>query len=51
MRKEDKGEVMYEVRKGFGVEGVLKLGEVGGSRYYQWIENCNGGDKDKEVKM
>ena len=48
--KQDKAQVIYELRKVFPVQALLKLAELR-STYYYWIQNSNRPDKDKELKI
>ncbi|OTX91551.1 hypothetical protein BK771_08530 [Bacillus thuringiensis serovar ostriniae] len=47
--KQDKAQVIYELRKRFPVKALLKLAELPRSTYYYWIRNSNRPDKDKEL--
>ncbi|PGO78038.1 IS3 family transposase [Bacillus cereus] len=49
--KQDKAQVIYELRKAFPVQALLKLAELPRSTYYYWIQNSNRPDKDKELKI
>ncbi|PGN40964.1 hypothetical protein CN968_16800 [Bacillus thuringiensis] len=49
--KQDKAQVIYELRKAFTVKALLKLAELLRSTYYYWIQNSNRPDKDKELKI
>ncbi|TKI17740.1 transposase, partial [Bacillus cereus] len=47
--KQDKAQVIYELRKAFPVQALLKLAELPRSTYYYWIQNSNHPDKELKV--
>uniref|UniRef100_UPI001419C151 IS3 family transposase n=3 Tax=Bacillaceae TaxID=186817 RepID=UPI001419C151 len=49
--KQDKAQVIYELRKTFPVKALLKLAELPRSTYYYWIRNSNRPDKDQELTL
>ncbi|HDR4905863.1 TPA: IS3 family transposase [Bacillus cereus] len=48
--KQDKSQVVYELRNDFSVKALLKLAEIPRSTYYYWVKNFNRSDKDRELK-
>ncbi|MGG0238484.1 IS3 family transposase [Bacillus rhizoplanae] len=49
--KQDKSQVIYELRNEFPVKALLKLAEIPRSTYYYWVKNFNRPDKDEELKI
>lgn len=48
--KQDKAQVIYELRHEFPVKELLQLAKIPRSTYYYWIKQFNRSDQNAEVK-
>ncbi|MGG2201533.1 IS3 family transposase [Paenibacillus validus] len=48
--KQDKAQVVFELRHEFPVKSVLKLAGIPRSTYYYWVKNFGKSDQDVELK-
>ncbi|MDC2865659.1 IS3 family transposase [Bacillus sp. BP-3] len=48
--KQDKTQVVYELRTEFPVKALLQLAGIPRSTYYYWVKNAGQPDKDAELK-
>ncbi|PWA13411.1 IS3 family transposase [Pueribacillus theae] len=48
--KQDKAQVVYELRHEFPVKALLKLAEIPRSTYYYWVKNMGKPDPDAQLK-
>ncbi|MDP4099397.1 IS3 family transposase [Paenibacillus sp. P96] len=48
--KQDKAQVVYELRNEFSVKALLQLADIPRSTYYYWVNTLNMPDKDSELK-
>ncbi|WP_420865952.1 IS3 family transposase [Bacillus coahuilensis] len=48
--KQDKSQVVYELRNEFPVKSLIKLAEIPRSPYYYWVKQLGRPDKDAELK-
>ncbi|PLR82298.1 IS3 family transposase [Bacillus canaveralius] len=49
--KQDKAQVVYELRQQFPVKALLQLANVPRSTYYYWVKNLDRPDPDAELKV
>ncbi|PEL07405.1 IS3 family transposase [Bacillus sp. AFS017336] len=49
--KQDKVQVVYELRHEFSVRSLLQLAEIPRSTYYYWVKNLDRPDPDAELKV
>ncbi|MBH0167666.1 IS3 family transposase [Fictibacillus sp. 7GRE50] len=48
--KQDKAQVVYELRHEFSIQALIKLAGIPRSTYYYWVNNFNRPDPDEELK-
>ena len=48
--KQDKAQVVYELRLKFPVKALIKLAGIPRSTYYYWVNQFDRPDKDAELK-
>ncbi|MGG4108365.1 IS3 family transposase, partial [Paenibacillus lautus] len=48
--KQDKAQVVYELRNEFSVKALLQLADIPRSTYYYWVNTFGMPDKDSELK-
>ncbi|UPM55907.1 IS3 family transposase [Gottfriedia acidiceleris] len=49
--KQDKVQVVYELRHEFSVKSLLQLADIPRSTYYYWVKNLDRPDPDAELKV
>ncbi|MED3692136.1 IS3 family transposase [Peribacillus butanolivorans] len=49
--KQDKAQVVYELRNAFPVKALIQLAEIPRSTYYYWVKNFGRPDPDAELKV
>ncbi|WP_370017133.1 helix-turn-helix domain-containing protein [Peribacillus sp. B2I2] len=49
--KQDKAQVVYELRNAFSVKALIQLADIPRSTYYYWVKNFGRPDPDAELKV